>query len=81
MTGIRSCPGTDLVITELYTLIGAIAWAFDVKRPEGLKGYQNPIPWYEMNPYSITMGRQFPVDIRPRNEGRARFIRAGWVYL
>ena len=30
-----------------------------------------------MNPYVITMAKHFPVDIRPRNEARARFIRAG----
>lgn len=42
--GIRSCPGQDLVIAELYTLIGGLVWAFDIKRPEGLRGYQNPLP-------------------------------------
>ena len=75
--GIRSCPGTDLVTAELYTLVGAIVWAFDINRPEGLKGYENPVPWYEMNPYVITMAHHFPIDIRPRSEDKARFIRAG----
>ena len=62
---------------ELYSLIGAMAWAFDIKRPEGLQGYQNPVPWYEMNPYVITMARHFMLDIKPRDEEKARFIRAG----
>lgn len=75
--GIRSCPGTDLVIQELYPLIGAIVWAFDIKRPEGLRGYMNPIPWYEMNPYVITMAKNFPINLKIRSEEKARFIRAG----
>lgn len=64
-------------MSELYTLIGALAWGFNIKRPEGLKGYQNPLPWYEMNPYVITMAHHFPIDIKPRSEERALFIRAG----
>ena len=75
--GIRSCPGIDLTAVELYTLVGALAWAFDIKRPEGLRGYQNPVPWYEMNPFAITVARHFQVDISPRSEFRAQFIRAG----
>lgn len=75
--GIRTCPGTDLVSAEVYTLIGALIWAFDIKRPEGLKGYSNPVPWYEMNPLAITMPHHFPIDIKPRSEGKAKFIRAG----
>lgn len=65
------------MITELYSLIGALAWGFDIKRPEGLNGYRNPLPWYENNPYSITMAKQFPVHVTPRSEEKARFIRAG----
>jgi hypothetical protein len=75
--GIRTCPGTDLVTSELYTLIGSLTWAFNISRPEGLKGYENPIPWYEMNPYSITMPRHFPVVVKVRSEEKAKFIRMG----
>ena len=77
LKGIRTCPGQDLVIAELYTLIGAIVWAFDIKRPEGLRGYQNPLPWYENNPYAITMSKHFPLDVKIRSESRAQFIKAG----
>ncbi|KAK6420612.1 hypothetical protein LTR81_006347 [Elasticomyces elasticus] len=73
--GVRSCPGIELVTTELYTTIGSIAWGFNIKRKEGKAGYENPVPWYQTNPYVITMVSQFPVDIAPRSEEKARIIR------
>ncbi|KAK3614603.1 hypothetical protein LTR56_027144 [Elasticomyces elasticus] len=70
--GIRSCPGIDLVMTELYTTIGSIAWGFHIRRKEGKAGYENPVPWYETNPYVITIASQFPADVTPRSEEKAR---------
>lgn len=53
--GVRACPGIDLVTTELYTTIASIAWGFNIKRKEGKAGYESPVPWYQTNPYVITM--------------------------
>ena len=75
--GPRACPGIELVLTECYTTIGAIASCFDIKRKEGRRGYENPVPWYETNPFVITMAKPFPCDITPRNEEKARFILNG----
>ncbi|TKA37113.1 hypothetical protein B0A54_11974 [Friedmanniomyces endolithicus] len=73
--GVRACPGIDLVATELYTTIGSIAWGFNIKRKEGKAGYENPVPWYQTNPYVITMASQFPADVTPRSADKARIIR------
>ncbi|KAK0773342.1 hypothetical protein LTR02_002359 [Friedmanniomyces endolithicus] len=73
--GVRACPGIDLVATELYTTIGSIAWGFNIKRKEGKAGYENPVPWYQTNPYVITMASQFPADVTPRTAEKARIIR------
>lgn len=75
--GTRSCPGTDLVMAELYTLIGSLAWAFDIKRKEGRQGYDSPVPWYETNPFVITMAKPFPLNITVRSEQKRRFILDG----
>jgi len=72
--GARSCPGIDLVTTELYTTIGSIAWAFTITRKEGRAGYDNPVPWYETNPYVITMASQFPCNVTPRSAEKVRYI-------
>ena len=61
--GPRGCPGIELILIELYTLIGSLAWAFDIKRKEGREGYENPVPWYETNQYVITMAKPFACDI------------------
>lgn len=68
--GNRACPGVDLTSMELCTLFGALAWAFDIKAPEG----QKTLPWYEVNPYVITMPKPFPVDIKVRSEEKRRYI-------
>lgn len=75
--GTRSCPGIDLVTIELYTTIGAIAWGFDIKRKEGRQGYENPVPWYQTNPYVITMASQFPCNVTPRSAEKAKYIAGG----
>ncbi|KAI6841238.1 cytochrome P450 [Hortaea werneckii] len=70
--GNRSCPGVDLTYFELCTLFGALAWSFDIKAKEGTTP-----PYYEVNPYVITMAKPFPVDITPRSEGKKRYILDG----
>lgn len=47
-SGVRSCPGVELTRSELYTLIGGLIWAFDIKRKEGSEGQF--VPWYETTP-------------------------------
>ncbi|KAF2857721.1 putative P450 monooxygenase [Piedraia hortae CBS 480.64] len=74
--GVRGCPGIDLVSTELYTAIGSLAWAFNIRRKEGYEGYKNPVPWYQTNPWVITMLSQFECDFIPRSKEREMQIRA-----
>lgn len=74
--GTRACPGIDLVSTELYTTIGSIAWGFNIKRKEGKAGYENPVPWYQTNPYVITMMSQFPCEVTVRSKEKAQIIMA-----
>lgn len=75
--GVRACTGIDLVETELYTTIAALAWAFTIARPEGRRGYDNPIPWYETNPFVITIPKPFVCDIKVRSEQKRRAILTG----
>ncbi|KAF2716666.1 putative P450 monooxygenase [Polychaeton citri CBS 116435] len=75
--GNRSCPGIELVLTELHTLIGALVWAFDISRVEGRVGHDNPVPWYETNPFVITMAKPFPCNITVRSEEKRRYIEGG----
>lgn len=58
---------------ELFTLYGALASVFDIKKPEGT----DHVPWYEVHPYVITMCRPFPMDIKPRSEAKRQFILDG----
>jgi len=67
--GNRSCPGVDLTQMELTTLFGALASVFDITAKEG-----QPLPWYEVNPYVITMTQPFPVNIKARSEAKRQFI-------
>lgn len=55
---------------ELTTLFGAIAWAFNIKPKDG----SGPLPWYEVNPYVITMCKPFPIEIIPRTEAKRQWI-------
>ena len=71
--GNRSCPGVDLSNMELCTLFGALAWSFDVSPVEG-----TTVPYYEVNPYVITMTKPFPVQITPRSEKKRAFTMTGW---
>lgn len=78
--GNRGCPGTDLTSLELFTLFGALAAVYDIKKPEGT----DHLPWYEVHPYVITMTLPFPVDIKPRSEKKRQWILdncqdAGWT--
>ena len=68
--GARACPGVDLTNTELFTLFGALAWAFNISPKEK----DQPLPWYEVNPYVITMCKPFPIKIEARTEDKRRFV-------
>ncbi|WPH03647.1 cytochrome p450 monooxygenase psod [Acrodontium crateriforme] len=68
--GSRACPGVELTNMELCTLFGALAWAFNFTS----KIPKEDLPWYEVNPYVITMSKPFPMDIQPRSEAKRRFI-------
>ncbi|KAI6894767.1 hypothetical protein KC334_g11953 [Hortaea werneckii] len=57
-----------------YTTIGSIAWGFNIKRKEGRAGYNHPVPWYQTNPYVITIASQFPCDVTPRSSEKAKYI-------
>jgi len=72
--GNRSCPGVDLTSNELLTLIGSLLWAFEIKRPEGRNGLDNPLPWYETAPWVITMSKPFKCDIKVRSEHKRQQI-------
>jgi hypothetical protein len=72
--GNRACPGVDFTQTELLTLIGALLWSFAIKRREGAEGNDNPIPWYETNPYVITMSKPFSCDITVRSAEKRNYI-------
>ena len=71
--GARACPGVDLTNMELFTLFGALAWSFDISP----KDKNQPMPWYEVNPYVITMSKPFPINITARTEEKRRFILDG----
>ena len=47
---------------------------FTISRKEGANGAQHPVPWYETNPYVITMSAPFPCDIKVRSEEKRRRI-------
>lgn len=64
----------DLTQHELVTLLGALLSAFTISRREGAAGHDFPVPWYETNPYVITMLKPFPCDIKVRSEAKRRWI-------
>ena len=66
--GNRACPGIDLTQTELVSLIGAILWGFNIKSPVGRDGAPTSVPWYESNPFAITLLRPFACGITVRSE-------------
>lgn len=72
--GNRSCPGVELTQCELFTLIGHLIWAFDIRRCEGKSAAENPVPWYETAPWVITMPKPFKCEIRVRSEEKKRWI-------
>jgi hypothetical protein len=72
--GNRRCPGPDIVMHELGTLVGCLLWAFNINRPEGREGYESPVPWYETSPWVITMSKQFLCSITPRSEKHRQWI-------
>jgi len=74
--GNRSCPGVDFTSCELVLLLSALLSSFTVSRKEGAAGALNPVPWYETNPYVITMSAPFPCDVRVRSEEKRRRILA-----
>lgn len=69
--GARACPGVDLTSMELFTLLGAITWAFNISPKES----RERVPYYEVNKYVITMSKSFPVEIVPRCEEKRQFIK------
>ena len=71
--GNRACPGVDLTNVELFTLFGALAWSFNIRKKEP----DQVVPWYEVNPYVITMCKPFPLIIEARSEEKKRFILDG----
>nr|OQO17441.1 hypothetical protein B0A51_16079 [Rachicladosporium sp. CCFEE 5018] len=72
--GNRACPGVDLTQTELTTLLGALLWSFNIARHSGRRGDENPIPWYEVNPFVITMMKPFDCSIQVRSEAKRAYI-------
>ncbi|KAF2485488.1 putative P450 monooxygenase [Neohortaea acidophila] len=69
--GLRGCPGVDLTMVELYSLIGALVWAFDIKAKS--ESVSPP----EATPYIISMPRPFPCVITPRSERKRKVIEDG----
>lgn len=64
----------DLTSCELVLLLSALLSSFTVSRKEGANGALHPVPWYETNPYVITMSAPFPCDIKVRSEEKRRRI-------
>lgn len=60
----------DLTQVELCTLFGALAWSFNISPKLDV----DQLPWYEVNPYVITMAKPFPVNIEVRSESKRRYI-------
>ncbi|KAK5124850.1 hypothetical protein LTR85_001040 [Meristemomyces frigidus] len=73
----RACPGIDLAEVELYTTIASIAWGFDMKRKEGLRGCENLVPWYETNPFVTELASKYPCNVTPRSAEKARYMARG----
>jgi hypothetical protein len=72
--GNRACPDVALTKTELLTLIGALLWSFTVKRRESAGCNDSLIPWYETNPYVITVSKLSSCRNTMRSEEKRNYI-------
>ena len=68
--GRRSCPGTNLVQAQCFSLFAAVAWAFDIKRRKNKFGLEDPIPASNYNSLMITKPNAFQMDLVPRSDNR-----------
>ena len=80
--GRRACLGQDLTEIETFTVMGAVAWAFNITKSRDSNGVELPIPLYNYSDLAITKTLQFPFDLAPRSEERRiqieGFAKHGW---
>jgi cytochrome P450 len=74
--GRRVCQGVNIVQTQTFCLLAAVAWGFDIKRKKDKLGQEIPIPPADYHPLLITKPNPFQFDLVPRSETRRQEILA-----
>jgi cytochrome P450 len=72
--GRRVCQGVNIVQTQSFCLLGAVAWGFDIKRAKDEQGLEIPIPAADYHPLLITKPNPFQIELAPRSETRRQQI-------
>lgn len=72
--GRRACPGSELTETELFTAIGSVVWAFDIKRQKDPSGKDVDVPFLAMADPVITQPLSFSLILEVRSEERRKLI-------
>lgn len=77
--GIRICQGQGLVEADLFVGIGALAWAFDIKKAVSKEtGLEIEIPDCDFTELLIAFPEPFEFDIKPRSPERRAKIMEFW---
>ncbi|KAH7042822.1 putative cytochrome P450 [Macrophomina phaseolina] len=77
-TGRRICPGQHLAERSLFIVISRWLWAFDTHQAKDERGRKLPINIDDLRPGFITCVNPFKAEVRPRDEGRAKFVLESW---
>ncbi|EUC35508.1 hypothetical protein COCCADRAFT_35011 [Bipolaris zeicola 26-R-13] len=72
--GRRNCMGMEIVDYQLVTIMGSLAWAFNVSKKKNKIGVDIPVHVTDWTDLLITRPRPFVFDIKPRDEHKAKLV-------
>jgi len=72
--GRRTCLGQELAEVEVFTVVAAVAWAFDIRKKRDRHGTEMAVPWYNYNNLAIVKPENFPFTLALRSEERREKI-------
>ena len=78
--GRRVCQGVNIVQTQGFCVLAAIAWGFDIKKRKDDNGNDIPVDDFDYHPLLITKPNPFHIDIVPRSEARKEQILTAWAH-
>ena len=67
--------GMEIVDYQLVTIMGSLAWAFDITKKKDSVGVDIPVHFEDWNDLLITRPHTFVFDVKPRNAEKERAIK------